>query len=133
MKAFRILAILVGIFLLVGIVEDLLGLRMPQGFHLGPRLILYRDLVPAIAVVLLLMNPKRLHSSGQKFFYLATLFAVNLWFTIGNLQSFSLLFRSFMPPRVFARLALDWVTLAVLWGTFWVTSNQYLAVKKRKP
>lgn len=131
MKPFRILAIFVGVLLLVGIVEDLLGLRMPRGIHMGPRLLLYRDFVPAIAAVLLLMNPKRLHTNGQKFTYLATLFAVNLYYTVGNLQSFSLLFRSSMPLNVIARLALDWAILAVLWGTFWINSNQYLATKRK--
>jgi hypothetical protein len=130
-KAFRIIAILVAVFILVGIVESVLGLNVPPRFRRTPMFIVQRTFVPGITALLLFINPKRLKGNGEKFCYLATLFAVSVWYSAQQLRSFFLFFHTMPTWRIYGILALQWVILAVLWGTFWITTNQYLAGKSK--
>jgi len=131
LKAFRILSILLAVFILAGMVASLLRLHEPPRFHRTPTFFVQRVVVPAIAALLLLMNPKRLKTAGERFCYLATLFGISVWYSVQELRYFFLFFDRVLPLPVYGILALDWVVVAVLWGTFWITSNQYLSTKAK--
>ena len=131
MRTFRIIAIFVAVFILVGIVEALLGLRNHR-FHRSFFFVAEASFVPFIAATLLLMNPKNLKTSGERFCYLATLCAVNLWYSVGDLRAVVMLFHSVVSLRLYGIIALDWLILAVLWGTFVMAWAEHSSAAGRK-
>lgn len=126
---FRILAVLLAIFILGRVLVDLMNVLLHS-----PRLItslLYRDYIPLVAGILLLVPPKMVKSGVNGVFYLIALFAVNCWYSLVWMQAFGAIFRGHMNMRA---IAAGLLMMAILWGTFWMAASQYSSGsgKKRK-
>ncbi len=116
----RILAIILAIFILAGALGDLFGILHTHGsiytrFH--------RNFIPIITAILLLVPLKSLKAGIHGFIYLVALFAVNCWYSLIWMQTFSGFFHGRRSCHV---LPVGLLMMAILWGTFWTAISQYL-------
>jgi hypothetical protein len=119
---FRILAILLAIFILAGALGDLLGFM----HHGHPPILgrLHRDFVPLVTGVLLLIPPKSVSSGMTALFYLIALFAVNSWYSMIWTNSFLATIHGHLHVR---GLVIGLLMMTILWGTFWIAAEEHFA------